>query len=134
MNQYLESFKQFMQKREDAARAYVCGDATAVSSLSTRNSPATFFGPGGNITNGAEEVLQEYNQGNAPFTAGGNSHFEILNMGASDGIAYWTGLQHATVFMKDKADAIPMKLRVTEIFRMEENQWKMIHRHADFAK
>lgn len=134
MSQYLDSFKQFMKKREDAAREYVCGDPTAVDSISTRVSPATFFGPGGNVSQSAGEVLQEYNQGNAMFRAGGGSHFEILNMGSGEGLAYWTGFQHATVLMKEKEEAIPMKLRVTEIFRLEDNQWKMIHRHADFAK
>jgi len=39
----LESFKQFMKQREDAARAYVCGDPAPVVSITTHVSPATFF-------------------------------------------------------------------------------------------
>jgi len=65
------------------------------------------------------------------FGAGGDTHFEILDMAASDSIAYWVGFQRATAKMNGSKDIISMNLRVTEIYRREENEWKLIHRHAD---
>ena len=65
------------------------------------------------------------------FESGGESRFEILQMSANDGIAYWAGIQWATARMKGKPEAIPVNLRVTEVFRREADDWKLVHRHAD---
>ena len=53
MNNDLHDFEQFMKWREDAARAYVNGDAEPVSHISTQISPATFFHPNGDYEQGA---------------------------------------------------------------------------------
>jgi hypothetical protein len=39
--------------------------------------------------------------------------------------------QNALAHFKGKDEAIPMKLRVTEVFRLERDAWKLVHRHAD---
>lgn len=131
MKNDLHDFEQFMKQREQAASAYVSGDAAPVGGIVTHVSPATFFGPGGGHVKGAKKVWATHEHGAAQFQAGGKSKLEILHMGASDGIAYWVGLQRATVHMGKSAKATPMRLRVTEVFRREDDEWKLIHRHAD---
>lgn len=131
MNDDLQAFKQFMKRREEVARAYVRGDAAPLGQIVTHVSSATFFGPQGGYREGAEEVAATYEHDAGSFEPGGDSHFEILQMGASDGVAYWVGFQRATARMRGKTEAIPFNLRVTEIFRREDDEWKMVHRHAD---
>lgn len=126
-----QSFQQFMEAREAAARAYVSGDPAPLSELATRNSPSTFFGPRGGHLQGPHNVWQRYERDAANFAPGSQSKFEILHMGASGGIGYWVGLQRASARMKDREQPVPMILRVTEVFRREGNDWKLIHRHAD---
>jgi ketosteroid isomerase-like protein len=131
MQNDLHAFKQFMQQREAAARAYVSGDAAALGDIIAHESPATFFGPQGGYRQGADEVWATYEHDAESFEPGSDSHFEILHMAASDGIAYWVGFQRATAHMRGSNETIPFNLRVTEVFRREGDGWKLIHRHAD---
>jgi len=52
-------------------------------------------------------------------------------MAARGGIAYWVGFQRTTVRMRGMPKAVRFNLRVTEVFRREGNDWRLIHRHAD---
>jgi Domain of unknown function (DUF4440) len=130
MNDDLHGFEQFMKRREDAARAFVRGDAAPLGRIFARGSPATFFGPQGGYEQGPDHVYSIYERDAAHFTSGDTS-FEILQMAASDGIAYWVGFQRALVRLDGSTEPIPFNLRVTEVFRREGDEWKMVHRHAD---
>jgi ketosteroid isomerase-like protein len=127
-----QEFERFVrQQRTAAAQAYVNGDFTALSKLTTHTSPATFFGPMGGYLSGGQAVADAHERGAKSFQQGSETHLEILHMQASGELGYWVGLQHATVRMQGKPEPIPMKLRITELFRREQAGWKLIHRHAD---
>ena len=130
MNDDLHDFAQFMQQREAAAQAYVRGDAKPLGQLVTHELPATFFGPHGGYRQNAD-VFATYESDAAVFAQGSETHFEIPHMAARDGVAYWVGFQKATAYLQGQAAAIPMNLRVTEVFRREAGIWKLVHRHAD---
>ena len=131
MNNDLHDFEQFMKQREEASRAFLNGEIGPLESIATQVSPATIFGPNGNYVEGADKVNAANASGAKMFESGGESSFEILQMAANDGIAYWAGIQWATARMKGKTEGVPFNLRVTEVFRREGHEWKLIHRHAD---
>lgn len=127
-----QDFETFMNARQHAANAYVSGNAGPLARMAALELPATFMCPGGGAVHGAQAVWDRYARDAQSFYDGGMSEFEILEMAAGDSVAYWTGYQKATVHMHGKPDAMPMKLRVTEVFRVEGDAWKLVHRHADF--
>ena len=133
MKNHLQDFEQFMNERAAVAQAYVNGNAEPLARISYNNDPATFFGPGGDYELGAEQVSSRYKKDAHNFIAG-DTTFEILQLGASGELAYWVGFQRASVRLKGKDKAVPMTLRVTEVFRRDNEEWKLVHRHADSLK
>jgi ketosteroid isomerase-like protein len=125
------SFDQFLRERESAAEAYVNGDAGPVEEITTGESPATFFGPDGSAITGPDEIRTAFSRGAQMFTEGGQSRLEVLQADASGDVAFWCGIQHATVRMAADGSTTEMPLRITEVFRREGSDWRLVHRHAD---
>lgn len=130
----IESFKNYLEKRESASTAFVEGDVQPLFDVSTVSSPATIFGPAGTVVSGVEAVNAKNAEGARLFEQGSENSFEIIHFNASETLAYWTGIQHSRVKMKSSEELVPMDLRVTEIFRKENGEWKLVHRHADMLK
>ncbi len=125
------NFEQFMKQREDAASAYVRGDAHPLNRITTHDSPASYFAPEGDHVSGAKEVLSRYMNDAKALAPGGENSFETLQMEASEGMAYWVGIQRAVIFVQGSKSPVPVDLRVTEVFRREGHEWKLVHRHAE---
>lgn len=132
MSKHYESqdFRQFMREREAAAQAYVSGETAPLGQIVTHGASATFFGPKGGYETGADHVYDVYRRDAGHFKSG-ESHFEVLQMAEGGDVAFWTGLQHAIAKLDGSDQEMPMHLRVTEVFRREDGEWKMVHRHAD---
>lgn len=126
-----QDFEEFMKQRVAAATAYVSGDMDPLSKIIAHDHDATFFAPNGGYTVGADAVATRYEKDSHSFEGDPKNSFEILQMAASDGIAYWVGFQRALVHLKGVPDPVPFNLRITEIFRRENGDWKMVQRHAD---
>lgn len=129
-----EDFDAFLIRREKVSLEYINGNAEPLLSLSTTDDPATFFPPSGDRVQGAAHVNASNEKGATAFGNGSTGKFEIMQSGSSGGFGFWTGVQHARVVMKGKPTAVPMQLRTTEVFRVEDGEWKLVHRHADMKE
>ena len=122
-------FEDFMARREKIAAAYSTGDASMLDTIVARKGTATFFPPTGGSVSGAAEVAARYDGDAKAFSLGNETKLKVLQ--ASQDVAFWTGFQD----FEGMIDGHPasLKLRVTEIFKRDGGEWKLIHRHADPA-
>lgn len=128
-----ETFEELLARRETISGEYISGDPEPLLGISTTSDPATFFPPSGDRVQGASNVNATNKQGANAFAPGSAGRFEVMQSGSSGGLGFWTGVHHADVMMKGKDKPVAMQLRTTEVFRVEEGVWKLIHRHADMV-
>jgi NAD(P)H-dependent FMN reductase/ketosteroid isomerase-like protein len=126
-----EPFEAFLERRERISNQYIQGEAAPLIGISTPTDPATFFPPGGDRITGVAKVNAANKKGAKAFGKGSVGRFEVLQSAASGGLAFWTGVQHADMAMAGKKARVAMQLRITEVFRAEDGEWKLVHRHAD---
>jgi mxaD protein len=127
-------FEEFFARRTQAAEAYTQGDYAPLAPLVAREGQASFHSPRGDTVTGAQAVEERYRSDARGFRAGGGSRFEVLQRGASGDLGFWSGFQLATVRVGSSPAPIEMRIRVTEVFRRVDGEWKLVHRHADPAR
>jgi ketosteroid isomerase-like protein len=130
-NKQAADFKKFMDLRLKTSTDFVEGKFDSLENISVKDSPATIFPPQGICIQGANEVNAFNQKGAANFLPGAENTFEVMHQDADEHLAYWTGIQRSTVKMKGHDKDVVFNLRITEIFRKENGEWKLMHRHAD---
>jgi len=62
----------------------------------------------------------------------GTLAIDYVTMAESDELAYTVSYERAVVSIDGAAPELST-IRVTHVFRMEDGQWKLVHRHGDFT-
>jgi ketosteroid isomerase-like protein len=79
----------------------------------------------------AQTALRHATNRTPPHSHPEAKNLEVLQREARGDLAFWTGFQHATVHFAGRDQPVPMRIRVTDVFRRKNGEWKLIHRHAD---
>ena len=105
------------------------GDVAPRVALWSPKDPVTLFGA--RLSGiGWGEVEPMFHSVASWFTHADSFDLEIIAAGASGDLAYTVGYEHTSATV----DGMPRHytLRVTHVYRREEGQWRIVHRHADF--
>jgi ketosteroid isomerase-like protein len=113
-----------------ANRNLVQGDATDLKNLYSHREDVTVFGGFGGSERGWKEVGPRLDWAAAHFSDG-SYESEILNAEASGDLAYIVSIETNRLHEAGKSEEAILRLRVTQIFRREDGEWRLTHRHAD---
>ena len=128
LDAFLEST---LPKLKAAETALHNGDASQRLAMWSRNDPVTLFGAA-LAASGWAEVGPTFEFLASRFSNCTSWEYEVVGAGASGDLAYIVGIEHTTASVAGAPPA-SYSLRVTTIFRREEGEWKITHRHGDPA-
>jgi ketosteroid isomerase-like protein len=103
--------------------------ASRLEMWSTRD-PVTLFGAWGPCKSGTDEVTRISRWVASWFSNCSAYRFELVAAGVSGDLAYMVGYEHSSASV-DGEPAGPRTLRVTHVYRRENGEWKIVHRHGD---
>ena len=125
-----EQFLATMSPRiTEAETALHNGDSGPRAAMWSRAEPLTLFGAAISARGWAEigPVFATLGQ---QFSTCLSYQNEIVAAEARGDLAYTVALEHTTASING-AEPAPYVLRATTIFRREEGEWKVVHRHGD---
>ena len=114
-----------------ALDAFVRGDPELQKKLFSRRDDVSLANPLGPPVRGWSAVEQTMEQAVSQLREGEPINFERISGYAGADLAYIVEIERARAKVGGSDEVSPIPLRVTTIFRLEDGQWKVLHRHAD---
>jgi len=118
-----------LARQVEAETAIHNGDPAPRLAMWSAQDPVTLFGAAIS-KNGAAEVRQFFRVLASQFSDCTSYRFEVVAAGVSGDLAYTVGYEHTSVSI-DGVPVEPYTLRVTHVYRREDGEWKIVHRHGD---
>jgi ketosteroid isomerase-like protein len=104
------------------------GDAEPRLAIWSRQDPVTVLGAWKSAT-GPEEVSDLFTQLETTFSDCTSYSHEIVAADVIGDLAYTVGYEHTQAAIDGEPRTYT--LRATQIYRREDGEWKVVHRHAD---
>lgn len=120
---------EMLPRQITAERAIHNGDAGPRDATWSHADPVSLFGAWLPIRTGWADVSEAFKRVAAQFSESREYRFEVVAAGASGDLAYTIGFEHSTVSVNGEPRAYT--LRATHVYRREDGEWKIVHRHAD---
>ncbi len=122
---------QVMEEYHRALHAFVKGDPEPVKKLFSRRDDVTLANPVGPPVRGWNEVEKATERAAAMGREGEFTGWETISEYATADLAYNLGIQRSQLKLGGSDEISRVSLRVTTIFRREDDGWRIVHRHAD---
>ena len=107
------------------------GDPEGYQGIFSTADDVTLFGAWGPIEQGYEQLAATFRWVAGRFGPEGETIQDIRTIHRSGDLAVTVGFERGPARV-DGGPIVDMVIRVTHVFRREDGQWRLVHRHADF--
>jgi ketosteroid isomerase-like protein len=127
----VDDFDAVLEQHHLALDEIMKGSAQGYKRVYSRRDDVTLANPFGPPARGWDEVAKTLERAGSHYRDGETTGFENLAKYITAKLAYTVEMERMQAKVGGKEDITPFTLRVTTIFRPEEGEWKVVHRHAD---
>jgi ketosteroid isomerase-like protein len=121
-----------LARQFEAERALINGDPEQRLAMTSIQDPVTVFGAKVPVRRGWDEASGTIRWLASRWSNGTDYRFDFVAAGVSGDLAYVVGFERIANSVNG-VPVVPYTLRVTHIFRRENDEWKIAHRHADYV-
>jgi ketosteroid isomerase-like protein len=132
MSEVEDFLSQMLPRYIRAVDAMHNGDPAPFVEVWSRRDPVTLLGAAATAGAGWENVTETQRLVASRFSNGTPLDFELIAADVHGDLAYTVGYERSSVSVHG-GPARPGFLRATQIYRRENGEWKLVHRHADPA-
>lgn len=133
MSELQDFLDTFVPRQQEADAALHNGDPEPRMQLWSHEDPVTVLGALGVAASGWEEVSETFRWVASRFSKAEDFRLELIAAGVSGDLAYTVGYEHS-MLSRDDGSVRPHRLRVTHVYRRENGEWKIVHRHGDMLE
>jgi ketosteroid isomerase-like protein len=126
-----DAFSEALEQQDAAIASMLDGDPGPFIDSWASSDDVTLFGAWGPIEKGHKPVTDTMRWVGSRFTGADVVDVEHTVIASSGDLAYTVGFERSQVSV-DSGPPRDMVIRVTHIYRRIDDDWKLMHRHADF--
>jgi ketosteroid isomerase-like protein len=127
----VDDVDQLLEQWHPASGEFLKGNPEPVKKMWSHREDVTLANPYGPPVRGWEQVAEVIDRAASQVRDGELVSVEIVERHVTAELAYVVHIEGPEAKIGGGEDITPFSLRVTMIFRPEEGEWKIVHRHAD---
>src|SRR5580704_14231923 len=126
-----DDLRKTIEEYHRAEVAFQKGNPQPFKDICSHADDVTIVGGMGGVEKGWARVEKRYEWASSKFSSDNDSEpqSEIVSLVATPDMAYAVEIERSTVRMAGSSELQQLALRVTTVFRREDGQWKVAHRH-----
>ena len=114
-----------------ALGAILKGDPSVYKALYSGSDDVTLGNPFGPYAHGRKRVEATLDGAASNYRDGQATEIELIEKYVTDSLACVVEVERGRTKVGGGQEIVPVAVRVTSVFRLENGDWKLIHRHAD---
>jgi ketosteroid isomerase-like protein len=120
-----------IERSHEALASILKGDSSGYKALFSHRDDVTLGNPFGPYARGRKNVEATLDGAASHYRDGEVTGAELIATYATSDLTCVVEVEHGRAKVGGGADLVPVSVRVTSVFRREQGEWRLIHRHAD---